>query len=314
MPRLFAWIAFGGSLLALLMTSSPSSVARPSTTRAVHSLTPNLHEQPQPDVIERRRSHGTRLRRTGSAPDLYVDPAPGPDVHLIHYPAPVGALKAWLLEPDTDTLRGPKGYPALVYAHDGWSVSAAEIAHAELFRRAGLLVLVPAWRGENGNIGNYEHLFGEVDDLVAAVHFAAELPLVDRERLSVFGHGLGGMLSAMAALVETLPAGETASSAGLLGERAFENVDLPFYDSPYERELRWVGPHVEHLRLPHFACVGQDDQEAYAIARALSLRAQRSGTPLRVNAPRDRGLGSRHACEGLYLRRLVQRFALPAPH
>ena len=167
---------------------------------------------------------------------------------------------------------------------------------------------------ENGNIGNYEHLFGEVDDLVAAVHFAAELPLVDRERLSVFGHGLGGMLSAMAALVETLPAGETASSAGLLGERAFENVDLPFYDSPYERELRWVGPHVEHLRLPHFACVGHDDQEAYAIARALSLRAQRSGTPLRVNAPRDRGLGSRHACEGLYLRRLVQRFALPAQH
>lgn len=279
--------------------------------QVVSALTPISDESLRFDFVRERQRDGTRLVRAGSAPELYKDPPSTEAARLVHYPAGVGALKAWVIKPEREALRASAGYPVLLYLHDGWAVSAEDLARAQLFAQAGLFVVLPSWRGENGNPGQYELLFGELDDLVDSVRYSAALPEADPARMAVFGHGLGGMLSALSALVADLPVVETASSAGLHPDSAFEHLNPPFADAANERRSRLMGPHVEHLRLPHLACVGSNDEEVFQIANQLAARAQAFHAPLTMLTEPGTRASSRSACEARYRKRLVQLFAPP---
>ena len=300
----------GFAVAAAMLLSPREPLPRASAgERTIAALTPATDGDHRFDFMRERRQKGTRLTRAGSAPELYRDPETAAGTRLVRYPAVVGELKAWMLMPEHERLRTSSGYPALIYVHDGWAVSAHDLEHAGLFARAGLLVLVPAWRGENGNPGPYELLFGELEDLTAAVHYSAAQPEVDAARIGLFGHGMGGMLSALAALHPDLPLHETASSAGLFSDDVFEHLAPPFKDSAGERRMRLVGPHLEHLRIPHLACVGLDDTAVLSVANELHARAREIGAPLTVLTEAGARTSSRVACERRYVKRLVQRFA-----
>ncbi len=60
-------------------------------------------------------------------------------------------------------------------------------------------MLYPSLRGGNSNPGQIEAFFGEVDDVLAATEFVAQLPYVDPQRIYLGGHSTGGTLALLVA-------------------------------------------------------------------------------------------------------------------
>ena len=93
----------------------------------------------------------------------------------------------WLTGGDTNTLG------------DFWvEGGAANDQSASAFRKAGMVMVLPSLRGGNTNPGQREYFWGEVDDVMAAVLFAAKLPYVDPARIYLGGHSTGATLALLA--------------------------------------------------------------------------------------------------------------------
>ena len=60
------------------------------------------------------------------------------------------------------------------------------------FREAGIIMMIPSFRGENANPGQYEMFYGEINDLESAREYLAKMPYVDPARIYVAGHSTGG--------------------------------------------------------------------------------------------------------------------------
>lgn len=145
-------------------------------------------------------------------------------------------------------------------------------------------MLTPTWRGENGNPGAFELLYGEVDDLAAAVRTLAVTPGVDGGRVYVFGHSVGGGLSALLALYPDVPLRASGSAGGLFFP-TFERwrksrVRFPLEDR-LEQELRVMLPHMDELVRPHIAYMGEQEISAKTFA-AIAAQAARVGSRLRL--------------------------------
>jgi dienelactone hydrolase len=217
-------------------------------------------------------------------------------VRLARYRSDGNELKVWHLLPSHNQLWTSEGYPAVIFVHDGTSFSEEELQQARTFSDAGFVVIAPTFRGENGNPGAHELLFGELDDLIAATGYASELPEVDKHKLAIWGHGLGGMLSALASLTPHLGVQFTGSSAGLRPTSAFEVIQSPFEASEQERNMRAFGPNIHHMHSPHWACVAEQDPAVYEEASRLSDVAARSGLPLSVEQVLGNRTTSRVVC------------------
>lgn len=70
---------------------------------------------------------------------------------------------------------------------------------ASAFRKADMVMMFPTLRGGNSNPGQREYFWGEVDDVIAAVLFAAKLPYVDPGRIYLGGHSTGATLALLVA-------------------------------------------------------------------------------------------------------------------
>lgn len=295
----------GCLFVATLLVSGSSAVrttpvaakAHTVVSRSVSALTPLQGSELDTDFLSRRRAVGTQLLTVGPAPDLYCDPAISESLRLSRYSSHGNELKLWQLVPEHKQLWSERGYATLIYIHDGTTLTQQDVDHAETFREAGFFVVLPTFRGENGNPGIHELLFGELEDLVAATHVTRALPEVDPTRLGIFGHGTGGMLSALASLVPQLPVQRTVSSAGLRPESAFLVVRGPFIDDVQERRLRLFGPNIHHMQAPHVACVAEQDPAVYAEAQRLFALATEAELPLELlQVPGSRST-SREECE-----------------
>ncbi|MGZ3450639.1 MAG: alpha/beta hydrolase family protein [Polyangiales bacterium] len=166
-----------------------------------------------------------------------------------------------------------------MYLHGGFALGRGDLDDCDGARKAGFAVFLPSLRGENGNPGDFEYGFGELDDALAAIRFAAALPGIDPKRVVVFGHSMGGMLSALTSLFQDLPAVATGSAGGLFDERLFGATPIPFADSPMERRLRLFAPFAEQAA---FCLCGQRRSDASRGER--SSRTQNSGEELAVRA------------------------------
>ncbi|MGZ3417108.1 MAG: alpha/beta hydrolase family protein [Polyangiales bacterium] len=166
-----------------------------------------------------------------------------------------------------------------MYLHGGFALGRGDLDDCDGARKAGFAVFLPSLRGENGNPGDFEYGFGELDDALAAIRFAAALPGIDPKRVVVFGHSMGGMLSALTSLFQDLPAVATGSAGGLFDERLFGATPIPFADSPMERRLRLFAPFAEQLKKPHFACAGRDDQMPLEVSAAVERRIAGKNLP-----------------------------------
>lgn len=153
-----------------------------------------------------------RQARTGQGPNTVVtlrqtDKPPQPpansDLKLVAYPGPLGNMAGYLTKDPGDG----KKRPAIIWISGGdtaignfWSPQPRENDQsAAAFREAGLVVFYPAVRGLNGNPGQIEGYFGELDDLVAATAWLKQQPGVDPDRVYLGGHSSGGTMVLLAA-------------------------------------------------------------------------------------------------------------------
>ncbi len=210
--------------------------------------------------LSRRTAHNTKLHTKGPSPQAWEKEEPPANVREILYQSDDLQLKAWVYVPKTppDTR-----HPALVYFHGGFAFGATDLSDCQPFIDAGFVVMTPTLRGENGNPGNFEMFWGEVDDGAAAVKWLHEQSYVDQDRIYTFGHSSGGVISALLSLMEDVPVQHGGSSGGLYGTDLFDYISdrVPFdLADPVERELRVLPGNVAWMKRKHYAFVGRNDE------------------------------------------------------
>lgn len=230
-------------------------------------------------LLAQRRRHRTELRARGPS----LQPHAPLGLSLDHRAARVSyesqgrSLAGLYIAPTLGRARAP----ALLYLHGGWALSDADMRDCWPFVEAGFAVFTPSYRGENGNPGDHEMLWGEHDDALAALAWLRARPEVDGDHVFVFGHSAGGMLAILLAFEPELDACLTGSVDGIYGPDVFDVQHLPFVDTPRERELRLALPHIEALEQPHIAFVGRDDPALEPSFEA-RRRAHAAGCPFEL--------------------------------
>ncbi len=271
-------LALAAFLLAACRAPAPPAPAGPGA----------VEDGPYVPFTERRAAHVTALRERGPSTGRYREGVVPEGAQAVRYPAGDHALLAWLALPPS-AAEGP--VPAVIYFHGAFSLTPSDFEHTRRFLDAGLAVLTPALRGENGNPGDLELLYGEIDDAVAATRWLATRPEIDGDHIYAVGHSIGGAVAAMLALFPGAPVRFTGSVGGIYvpetfqrwsrseGNRALVRFD-PF--DPDEGQLRTLGPNVRDLVRPHHAYIGADDRWFHPNAEAVASEARRWDKPFSV--------------------------------
>jgi dipeptidyl aminopeptidase/acylaminoacyl peptidase len=174
--------------------------------------------------------------------------------------------------------------PAVVYFHGGFAFGMSELDDCQPFLDAGFAVMTPTLRGENGNPGDFELFYGEVDDAQAAVLWLANQPRIDSTRIYTFGHSVGGGISALLSLRADIPVRKGGSSGGLYskdvfyGWKRFAPFDLSI---DKEKDLRLLVGNIAFMQRAHIAYIGRKDSLARVTPEAES-EARQSGAPLTI--------------------------------
>lgn len=225
-------------------------------------------------------------------PPWIREPAPRPPERLferIRYKAPLGENVAYLTPDPKDGQR----HPAVLWAHggfggiDSWLWEPAPLENdqtASAFRRAGVVMMIPSWRGENDNPGQFELFYGEVDDLLAARDHLASLPYVDPERIYLAGHSTGGTLVLLAAAAtDGFRAAFSFGGMVNLRDAEFEDVATPFDTSDHaQADPRSAFAFTRGIRRPTFYFEGQQSGLNTFEPRAMAAIAEASGVPFKA--------------------------------
>lgn len=227
--------------------------------------------KPKP-FLEQRAAAPTKLTLHTASPQDWDDEIPE-GVTEVFYESEGRKLSAWWVMPLGDT---PKNAPVLVYFHGGWSRGASELDDVKFAMQHGYAVLIPTYRGENGNPGDFELWRGELDDARAAITWAAKQDGIDANRIVAFGHSAGGGLSALLSLCDSPKLLLSGSSGGMYDETFFDDADMPLpFDAKdeTERRLRVFAPNAKLMLQRHVAYVGKKDLWALNVGRAAARRA-----------------------------------------
>ncbi|HLW66042.1 MAG TPA: prolyl oligopeptidase family serine peptidase [Gemmataceae bacterium] len=207
---------FGLTLLILALVAGCNR--RPVSISATKSAPPKLpaaepvpsDEPSEPDgelpktLAEARKGFKTRLLQKVSADSPAATPPPE-ILRLVRYESPAGKLAAYVSPDPGDG----KKHPAIIWIFGGFSNSIGSTAwgtqpakndqSASAFRKAGIVMMYPSFRGGNDNPGVKEGFFGEVNDVLAAREYLAQLSFVDPARIYLGGHSTGGTMALLAA-------------------------------------------------------------------------------------------------------------------
>ncbi|QDT03740.1 Alpha/beta hydrolase family protein [Rubripirellula lacrimiformis] len=230
----------------------------------------------------------TQLLTPGPAPQDYDDEPLPPGVEQVSYPSGDLSLKAWVMRPQ-QTATGaepgsPPKRPGLVFLHGGFAFGIGDLLACQEASDRGYVVMAPALRGENGNPGNFEMFLGEADDAKAAATWLASQPDVAPNRVYVFGHSVGGGVSAMLSLLDQVPIRHSGSSGGLYPPVVFLGwaSDVPFNNTPEERMARLLLGNISHMQRDHYAYLGEQDNLRDSIAIAESEAPGESNLHLEI--------------------------------
>ena len=246
----------------------------PSEKAVPGSATDPSQEVTREKFYERRARHHTMLVKHGPSPQPYENVTPPAGVEAVTYRSGELELKAWYAQPKSD-----RPVPALVYLHGGFAFGADDFEDARVFLDAGFAVMTPSYRGENGNPGEFELYYGELDDVRAAINWVRARPGVDREHVYVFGHSAGGVLAAMTAFYPDTFARITGSSGGMYGPEALEGMEPFAAGDVEEQNLRVPAPNADQFFLPHFAFIGTEDESVQRSAELAQQISRRTPAP-----------------------------------
>jgi len=283
MSRLRAWLG----IVALTLLCGAPAGCRQQEPNPPEAEAEALASEPSTPYLTRRSRHETELRERGPAPASYAEAEPPAGVRRVTYPSGELELSAWVRMPSFASAKAP----ALVYFHGDFAFGPDDMAVVEPFYEAGFVVMTPMLRGENGNPGDFELLWGEVDDGRAAVEWLARQDRVDARRIYAFGHSVGGGVAAMLSLYPELPLRSTGSCGGVYVPETFGrwakstgNAKLVRFDpsDPAEVQLRTLGPNLAWMVHSHVAYVGEDDPWFIDNAAALEAKAWALGKPFEL--------------------------------
>jgi alpha/beta superfamily hydrolase len=157
-------------------------------------------------IIAQRAAFTTRLIRNEKENEAAGVPA-NPAFKAVKYPAAPGDMAAYVSITASET--GGKKRPALIWLVGGFGNSIGpdlvepgppeNDQSASAFHDPELVLMYPSLRGGNQNPGQKEGLFGEVDDVLAAVKWLKLQPGVDPSRIYLGGHSTGGTLALLVA-------------------------------------------------------------------------------------------------------------------
>jgi dipeptidyl aminopeptidase/acylaminoacyl peptidase len=257
--------------IVVLLASTLAGIADGQTTIPPAPNTPELHEY--------RAAHPTHLQRQGPPPAAWQDPTPlklPRGVKEVTYDSHGLKLKAWLSAIPDDG----KTHPAVVFCHGGFWFGNEDWEVLQPFLDAGYVVMAPRVRAENGNPGDFEYYYGEVDDVIAAGRFLAEQKGVDKSRVFISGHSAGADLATLAAMLPnpfamSAPIGAALEMRVLAKLSDSRHKQLVVFDpnNPYEVGARCAMLFTASLKCPIALFHGDQDwgdtlqQQFVALAR-----------------------------------------------
>ena len=238
---------------------------------SLQALANNSHEEPNLTNLssislrEARAGFTTKLVK----PEIYDQAplTPPEDIFsLVYYPAKDGEMSTYL----TPDPKDGKKHPAVIWISGGFGGQGDDFwspapkyndQTGSAFRKAGLILMLPNFRGENGNPGIDELFYGEIDDLEKARQFLASQSYVDPNRIYLAGHSTGGTRVLLASeLITGFRAIFSLGGVSDIKTWVGDNVDfLPFDTSdPQEFKLRSPGYFIESIKTPTFYFEGEE--------------------------------------------------------
>lgn len=249
---------FGWTVLFLLVVLGCSRTP-PERRQQPPAASASTTAPPTRRLTDARRAFQTKL----SIAPKRSTPAPAPPsgvLDLVHYPAPVGPLAAYVSPRPKDGKRRP----AIVWLTGGfdngidataWEPSPRENDQsARAFREAGVVLMLPSLRGGNDNPGNRETLYGEVDDAIAARDWLAQQDGVDPTRIYLGGHSTGGTLALLVA--EATDEFRAVFAFGPVADARRYGVDPRVLTDTQEAHLRSPVHFMATIRTPTFIIEG----------------------------------------------------------
>lgn len=235
-------------------------------------------------LVDARRNHVTQLLQSAPSQQAYDAVVP-PEATVVEFASDGRQLIAWLAKP-----AGPGPFPAVLYAHGGFALGESDFADAQPFLQAGYAVLLPAWRGENGNPGSFEMCYGEVTDAAAALDYLSAQSDIDPARLFAAGHSVGGTIVMLLAEISPRLRGAMACGGCPDMQKIVELqqgpvLEVPSFNwhDPVEGDLRSPARHVRDLGCPLSLFYGASGDEFYlSQAQAMQLRAAQLGKTVHV--------------------------------
>jgi dipeptidyl aminopeptidase/acylaminoacyl peptidase len=255
---------------ALIPTCAEAGVAIPNPP-------PLLGE----DYAVARQGFRTNLTRIGPSPDAPEPLDPPQGAERISYRSEGHDLAAWLAPP-TGTQQ-----PGVIFLHGGNVLGQGHWDLTQAYRDAGYAVIMPALRGENGQQGAFSCFYDENADVIAAAETLAALPGIDRARIFVAGHSIGGTQTLLAAMSTTLFRGAAAFSGSGNAWAFFSRYpEMICFDSSAPREFEMRSPlcFATSFKCPVRIFHGTGEKRLDAPARLIAARAVGAGLDVRAAA------------------------------
>jgi dipeptidyl aminopeptidase/acylaminoacyl peptidase len=233
------------------------------------------------DYAAARATFRTHLTRIGPSPDPSEPLDPPPGAERITYTSDGRSLTAWL------SLPAGQPAPGVVYLHGGNVLGSGHWDLTAAYRQAGYAVIVPALRGENGQEGAFSGFYDENADVLAAAEHLASFAGVDRNRMFVAGHSIGGTQTLLAAMSTRLFRGATAFSGSTNAWRFFARFpEMICFDASRPREFEVRSPlcFASSLKGPVRIFYGSDEKRLGPPGELTAARARNAGLDVEAAA------------------------------
>jgi len=282
-----------GYLIVTLLTAKPNgkvpapvrytpSPVQPSPQVLPPRTSPPPHGAPQVSLADfRRQVGGPHLLKHGPSPQPPQELPATPDgAQTITYSSDGLSLKAWTARPP-----GNNTVPGVVFLHGGFSLGSDDWPSAQKFLDAGFAVMEPALRGEDGNPGEFEGFYGEVDDAIAAADTLAKTPGVDGKRIYICGHSAGGTLTMLAVeLSDRFAAAVSMAGNPLTHSIRYNNQDVTPFAAHNADDARARQPmqFAASVKCPLTLVVGDKDMALAAGNQAMEAISKQAGKKVQL--------------------------------